>query len=142
MQNSSKCRRRRTKFQFLPHPVTTLNVDAPKRNDDNKESREEELSYENVEYEDVIGCLVLVVWELKRMSEFLLCIKCGRSKHFNLFRVTPTFMLKINKKKIQIKNCCLVNTIDFMKVLFNNTLDKIFLNLLEIFACFSKECVN
>lgn len=60
-ENSSKCRRRSTQFQFLPHPVTTLNVDAPKRNDDDKESREEELSYENVEYEDVIECLVLVV---------------------------------------------------------------------------------
>lgn len=44
-------------LQFLPHPVIALNVDTPKKDDDNKEPKDEELSSENVEYEDDVEYL-------------------------------------------------------------------------------------
>lgn len=44
-------------LQFLPHPVIALKVDVPKKEDEDKEPKEEELSPENVEYEDDVEYL-------------------------------------------------------------------------------------
>lgn len=44
-------------LQFLPHPVIALKVDVPKKEDEDKDPKEEELSPENVEYEDDVEYL-------------------------------------------------------------------------------------
>lgn len=44
-------------LQFLPHPVIVLDVDVPKKEDETKDPKEEELSPENVEYEDDVEYL-------------------------------------------------------------------------------------
>ncbi|XP_018566094.1 dnaJ homolog subfamily C member 2 [Anoplophora glabripennis] len=44
-------------LQFLPHPVVVQKVDVPKKEEENKEPKEEELLSENVEYEDDVEYL-------------------------------------------------------------------------------------